>query len=76
MRTLPLRECTDRSGMATWPVRDQGLRYAYRVHGPEGPATTAKRGQRFDSRRLLLDPYAREVAGRFPGGSILNRRTA
>jgi glycogen operon protein len=36
-----------------------GQLYGYRVHGPWDPAN----GQRFDASRVLLDPYARAVAG-------------
>lgn len=61
MRTLPLREATDQVWHGYLAGAGPGLRYAYRVHGPDAP----KRGQRFDARRLLLDPYAREVAGHF-----------
>ncbi len=38
-----------------------GLLYGYRAHGPWRP----ERGQRFNAHKLLLDPYAREIAGRF-----------
>ena len=37
-----------------------GQRYGYRVHGPYDPAA----GLRFNPNKLLLDPYAREIAGR------------
>jgi isoamylase len=36
-----------------------GQRYGYRVHGPYDPA----KGQRFNPRKLLLDPYAKAVDG-------------
>ncbi|MGQ0845830.1 MAG: glycogen debranching protein GlgX [Sporichthyaceae bacterium] len=36
-----------------------GQRYGYRVHGPWDPA----RGERFNWAKLLLDPYARAIAG-------------
>ncbi|MDX2376686.1 glycogen debranching protein GlgX [Microbacterium sp. LRZ72] len=36
-----------------------GQRYGYRVHGPYDPAS----GQRFNPNKLLLDPYAKAVAG-------------
>ncbi len=36
-----------------------GQRYGLRVHGPWDPA----QGRRFDSAKLLLDPYARAVTG-------------
>lgn len=35
-----------------------GQVYGYRVHGPHDPA----RGHRFDPAKVLLDPYAREIA--------------
>src|SRR4051812_10660176 len=34
--------------------------YGYRVHGPYEPA----RGHRFNPNKVLLDPYARAIAGR------------
>ena len=37
-----------------------GQHYGYRVHGPYEPAS----GHRFNSQKLLLDPYARQIAGR------------
>ena len=44
-----------------WHVFVPGIRpgqiYGYRVHGPNDPAN----GQRFDSQKLLLDPYARGI---------------
>jgi glycogen operon protein len=36
-----------------------GQRYGYRVHGPWAPAA----GHRFNPRKLLVDPYARAIAG-------------
>ncbi|MGE5635929.1 MAG: glycogen debranching protein GlgX [Nocardioidaceae bacterium] len=36
-----------------------GQRYCYRVHGPYAP----DRGQRFNPRKLLLDPYAKAIDG-------------
>jgi glycogen operon protein len=38
-----------------------GQRYGYRVHGPYDPA----RGLRCNPHKLLLDPYARRLAGEF-----------
>jgi isoamylase len=38
-----------------------GNRYGYRVHGPYDP----ERGHRFNANKLLLDPYAKRLAGRF-----------
>jgi isoamylase len=37
-----------------------GQLYGYRVHGPYAP----KEGYRFNSNKLLLDPYARQLSGR------------
>jgi isoamylase len=39
------------------PDVEAGQLYSYRVHGPLDPA----RGMRFDSTKLLLDPYGRGV---------------
>jgi len=36
-----------------------GTRYGYRVHGPFAP----EHGQRFNSAKLLLDPYSRAITG-------------
>jgi glycogen operon protein len=38
-----------------------GQRYGFRAHGPYAP----ERGLRFNPNKLLLDPYARALAGRF-----------
>jgi glycogen operon protein len=47
-----------------WHGRVAGIRpgqlYGYRVHGPYDPA----RGHRFNPNKLLVDPYARGLAGR------------
>ncbi|HWW47150.1 MAG TPA: glycogen debranching protein GlgX [Xanthobacteraceae bacterium] len=37
-----------------------GQLYGYRVHGPYAP----ERGHRFNAHKLLLDPYAKRLAGR------------
>ena len=42
------------------PSARPGALYGYRVHGPYDPAA----GHRFNPHKLLLDPYARQVAGR------------
>jgi glycogen operon protein len=55
-----------------WHVFVQGLKagqvYAYRAYGPDLP----ERGLRFDSSKVLLDPYAKAVIGY----SIYNRQAA
>ena len=47
------------------PGAGAGLVYAYRAHGPWAP----EQGHHFDARRLLLDPYAREIVA-LPGGAL------
>ncbi|MBP0460931.1 glycogen debranching protein GlgX [Streptomyces montanisoli] len=41
-----------------------GQRYGFRVHGPYAP----ERGQRCNSAKLLLDPYARAISGSIEWG--------
>ena len=41
-----------------------GTRYGLRAHGPYAP----ERGHRFNPNKLLLDPYARALHGRFAAG--------
>ena len=50
-----MRSC----GRATCPASQPGQRYGFRVHGPWDPPS----GQRCNPAKLLLDPYARAVAG-------------
>ena len=58
---------TERSGFV-WhcylPEARPGLLYGYRVHGPQAP----ERGHRFNPNRVLLDPYARLLAGQVSAG--------
>ena len=53
---------TERSGNV-WhgylPGLKPGQAYGYRVHGPYHPST----GQRFNGSKLLIDPYAKALAG-------------
>ncbi|MBT2444293.1 glycogen debranching protein GlgX [Streptomyces sp. ISL-36] len=44
-----------------------GQRYGFRVHGPYAP----ERGQRCNSAKLLLDPYARAVSGKVDWGEAV-----
>src|SRR3954462_10381590 len=46
-----------------------GQRYGYRVHGPYEPAS----GRRFNPAKLLIDPYAKAIAGAadMKGGTML-----
>ncbi|MEE4219365.1 MAG: glycogen debranching protein GlgX [Xanthomonadales bacterium] len=43
------------------PACEAGQQYGYRVHGPWNP----EKGQRHNPAKLLLDPYARRLAGLF-----------
>ena len=43
------------------PDAGPGLIYGFRAHGPYDP----DRGHRYNPHKLLLDPYAREIVGRF-----------
>jgi glycogen debranching enzyme len=59
-----------RGDAGVWHGFEPGLRagalYGWRVHGPWQPA----HGHRFNPAKLLLDPYAREVVGRYDGDDI------
>jgi len=64
-------EGSEETGRYTLPERSDGVwhgflpgagagqRYAYRVHGPYAPES----GHRFNPHKLLIDPYARLLAG-------------
>ena len=49
------------------PAVAPGLRYGYRVHGPYDPG----RGLRCNPRKLLLDPYAKAIAGRLESNEAI-----
>ena len=56
---LELSECTDEVWHGYLPNARPGLIYGYRVHGPYRPQD----GHRFNPHKLLLDPYAKRIAG-------------
>ena len=56
--TLP--EYTDEIWHGYLPDARPGLLYGYRVSGPYDPA----RGHRFNDHKLLIDPYAKALAGK------------
>jgi isoamylase len=58
-RCVPLREQTARVWHAYLPGIGPGQRYGFRVSGPWEP----ERGHRFNPAKLLIDPYARAIAG-------------
>ncbi|MDH5264131.1 MAG: glycogen debranching enzyme GlgX, partial [Betaproteobacteria bacterium] len=59
IQRIALRERTDEVWHCYLPEARPGLVYGYRVHGPYRPGD----GHRFNPHKLLVDPYAREIAG-------------
>ena len=56
---IPMTEHTDQVWHIFLPDVKPGQLYGYRVYGPYDP----ERGMRFNSSKLLLDPYAKAIAG-------------
>lgn len=56
---IVLPEYTDEIWHGYLPDARPGQRYGYRVHGPYAP----RDGHRFNPNKLLLDPYAKQLAG-------------
>lgn len=56
---VSLSEYTDHAWHAYLPDVRPGQRYAYRVYGPYEPQA----GHRFNPAKLLIDPYAKAIAG-------------
>ena len=56
---IEIRERTDNIWHCYLPEARPGLVYGYRVHGPYRPQD----GHRFNPHKLVVDPYAREIAG-------------
>jgi len=63
-RRVPLRRRRHGVWTASLPGVGPGQRYGLRVHGPWAP----ERGHRHNPAKLLLDPYARAVAGEVAWG--------
>jgi glycogen operon protein len=59
LRRYPLPECTNEIWHGYLPDVGPGLVYGYRAYGPYDPHN----GHRFNPHKLLLDPYARKLAG-------------
>jgi isoamylase len=59
IQRIPLAWQTDQVWHCYLPEARPGLLYGYRVHGPYNP----KKGQRFNPKKLLLDPYAKAMSG-------------
>jgi glycogen operon protein len=64
---LPLTACTDEVWHGYVPALQPGQCYGYRVYGPYAPHD----GHRFNPAKLLLDPYAKAIAGRVRGHDVL-----
>ena len=56
---MPMPDCTDGVWHGYLPGARPGTLYGYRAYGPYEPAN----GLRFNSNKLLLDPYARQLHG-------------
>ncbi len=56
---LQMPECTNEIWHGYLPNARTGLVYGYRAYGPYNPQD----GHRFNSHKLLIDPYARRFAG-------------
>jgi glycogen operon protein len=56
---IRMREQTDQVWHVYLPQARPGQLYGYRVHGPYEPEA----GHRFNAAKLLLDPYAKAIAG-------------
>ncbi|MGA0588274.1 glycogen debranching protein GlgX [Dyella sp. KRB-257] len=63
-----LPECTDDIWHGYLPRLRGGQLYGYRAHGPYEP----ERGHRFNPNKLLLDPYARLLAGQLRWSDVLH----
>src|SRR5277367_2255317 len=55
---IVLSERTEQVSHAYLPEVAPGQLYGYRVHGPYEPA----KGHRFNPNKIVLDPYAKEIA--------------
>src|SRR6266496_856556 len=59
IRRIAVTEHTDQIWHVYLPEARPGLLYGYRVHGPYAPGD----GHRFNPDKVLLDPYAKAIAG-------------
>jgi isoamylase len=60
LKRVVMPEQTDQVWHCYLPEARPGFLYGYRVHGPYRP----EQGMRFNHHKLLLDPYAKAIAGR------------
>ena len=54
--------------MVVFGLDYEGIEYGFRIDGPYDPAA----GNRFDASKVLMDPYARLIAGRDVWGEVPN----
>src|ERR1700760_1263103 len=59
LERIELPEYTDEVWHGYLPAARPGTTYGYRVHGPFEPEA----GHRFNSHKLLIDPYAKQLVG-------------
>ena len=59
LQRVRIKEQTDQVWHCYLPEARPGLIYGYRVYGPYDP----NKGHRFNSNKLLLDPYAKQIVG-------------
>ena len=64
---IALPEYTDQKWHGYFPDLRPGHLYGFRVYGPYDP----KSGHRFNHNKLLLDPYAKRLVGRFTWNDAL-----
>lgn len=64
---IPLTEQSHEVWHGYIPDLKPGQLYGYRVHGPYAPA----KGHRFNPYKLLIDPYAKAIAGTIQGSAAL-----
>jgi len=68
LQRYPLTEWTDEVWHGYLPDAGPGLVYGYRAYGPYEP----EQGHRFNSNKLLLDPYARKLVGQIKWNDALH----
>jgi glycogen operon protein len=64
---IPMAESTAHIWHCYLPEARPGLLYGYRVHGPYAP----EEGHRFNPAKLLIDPYAKAIAGKIDSNDSL-----
>ena len=67
IQRFEMPECTDEVWHGYLPNARAGLIYGYRAYGPYEP----QHGHRFNHHKLLLDPYARRLAGELRSSDAL-----